>query len=971
MSISRLKKIFLTKDGASSSSKLLFDHILRDTSARILQQRYREKLTKKSWYRTHKRSQYKYEETLRGPLTLKFLQEPADDTYLTHVEKITAGQWLQLNFRDPEFERNIYKALRLNQINTDQLALALLLHKAQIEFKNDRETSISPIKQYSFLDPTGPYQPSTIKYFFYDNLKKFRQALDALPESDRCYFTVNFSRIREVAFLYDTLSSPRLRYSPLQYINKQTHLTPERKKELHDFINQLSIPAEAENAATQLKNFLQENEPDLADFLNWKHDGVLHQSYNECYKDRSSSLFLIKILEVGEQNPSFVISPDYDESNPNSPLFAFVIPTIPALSALQHAAHGEDTTLPYFVAGCIPTRLIGDLDEHPELFESKQQSRPIELVHPDLVRNAKPHGASCHDFLLTWHDLFHAWRNGACMFKPFIRHLRHVLAEKGFDMSKNIYELVDLDMSSHVYRYYKAINYFHQDVFNITLINLMLKKANPDFFNKPNALDDHLLIFIDMIINKTQWKELLKINYISFLEEHLISIHFPQEEIPGCKMVIHTHLELSKIVIDHPGKSKEFYIIAYRLRQFPEAVTLCQSIEEKNAWHTLFRWARNSGLYFRLSDKQNSRVETMQPDILLNNLKMFSGNYSQEFQQKHIMFDKLLSEWEKAPTEANKDHLKLHCHELTKLIKNLKLTHYYDEELFTKTEYLLNVANANLDLTDTSEEIDKNLLFFDKQTEETIACFRPSAALSYFHTAFIKDTDLLKLKHLETEQYADKIFTELKLDALDVESKPSPPITHEEHIQHAYKHLKQKFSNAAIFIESMLQYVKLKYEEAIQQAKYFQILKLIQSIITSPFNCNWWNKNTGFFARTTIRTSGTILTISKRAKKILSHLTHIEDLTLDHQEIYKKCIVPLLEENILKHQSELKKLALFSAKNKSDLEFLYLGMLELDTLNLSDLPVRDPESVVTLGIKRLEASYPKEPSTKLFIKTSY
>lgn len=49
------------------------------------------------------------------------MKEPIDDKYLEYAEHIKNGNWLGLDFKDPEFIRNMYKALRTGLINLYKL----------------------------------------------------------------------------------------------------------------------------------------------------------------------------------------------------------------------------------------------------------------------------------------------------------------------------------------------------------------------------------------------------------------------------------------------------------------------------------------------------------------------------------------------------------------------------------------------------------------------------------------------------------------------------------------------------------------------------------------------------------------------------------------------------------------------------------------------------------------------------------
>ncbi len=108
-----------------------------------------------------------------------------------------------------------------------------------------------------------------------------------------------------------------------------------------------------------------------------------------------------------------------------------------------------------------------------------------------------------------WHDLFHCWRNGSNAFKPFIRHLRKILQQKGYEMSKAIWELVDMDIG---YRHIRS-KIKEKDIsasfFILMCIQEIIKKISSDFFASSNMDDTSLLVMIDMQLQSDKWNHLL------------------------------------------------------------------------------------------------------------------------------------------------------------------------------------------------------------------------------------------------------------------------------------------------------------------------------------------------------------------------------------------------------------------------------------------------------------------------------
>lgn len=104
----------------------------------------------------------KYEETLTGALTLHFLKEPLSlKKAKEHADRIKAGQATELDFNDPEFLRNIYKALRIGLLNRSQMALANELFHARLEFQDPNRAT--QLQRFAF-DAAGPYDVRKISY---------------------------------------------------------------------------------------------------------------------------------------------------------------------------------------------------------------------------------------------------------------------------------------------------------------------------------------------------------------------------------------------------------------------------------------------------------------------------------------------------------------------------------------------------------------------------------------------------------------------------------------------------------------------------------------------------------------------------------------------------------------------------------------------------------------------------------------
>src|SRR3990167_9702242 len=121
---------------------------------------------------------------------LRVVYEPIDDKYKEHVEKIKANAFAQLDFADTQFERNLYKCLRLGEITLNQMFLALQLYqaKAWLVAQTERERDkAGALRVFQYQNKDGPYQPQqTVTGMTPEREQRFHQTLTA-PE-DQQYF---------------------------------------------------------------------------------------------------------------------------------------------------------------------------------------------------------------------------------------------------------------------------------------------------------------------------------------------------------------------------------------------------------------------------------------------------------------------------------------------------------------------------------------------------------------------------------------------------------------------------------------------------------------------------------------------------------------------------------------------------------------------------------------------------------------
>lgn len=582
-------------------------------------------------------------------LSMQFIKEPLDDKYEEHAERIKQGYWLALDFQDPEFKRNIFKALRLGKINKDQMATAFFLFDAHNLFDARGPHSIL---RYSFDNPKGPYQVDTISYLTNDRKENLEQELGKIPRSEQCYFSIDLSRKFEVAFLFDALHKMNPYFSErnpqfIGLLKAYVHSLPLKNEDQLNLLNQiqnLQNPFSREKARQDLIRFILDYEKPLRKYLSERY----FERKNKSAAERNASMFLVDLMITGEQIPWIVTSPNFKLHKRNSPLFSMILPTMSAFIALMKAVHGEEVTLPYYTVGSVSPSFIRYTDETPELFGSDFALRPVELDHPDIEGNHTPHEILSTSFLKGWHDLFHTWRN-ANPLKPLMRYQRQVLTkEKGFDMSKMIWSITDMDFSCGRLHRELLLDNPHASINRDHFYAIFLRMSS-DFWSKLESRDDHLILIADMIIHREQWKELMG----DYPENILAYVY--QETNPDNGRFKDVFNRMKAIINKDEKKdsrsSDMYYVLAYRLRTKRHGIELC-NILDKIGLEKLFYWNRNSGLYINkdLCELPVRAIEQLDSDVLYEHLiQMVDGlelNESLEADLARLYAREKMSDWE-------------------------------------------------------------------------------------------------------------------------------------------------------------------------------------------------------------------------------------------------------------------------------------------------------------------------------------
>lgn len=683
---------YVSVDAAKSNPEFwkVVEAAYRENAAGVLQKIQRNRMQKKQSSSLAETTPMVIDnfQTFRS---MQFFKEPCETlSSQKQAEKINAGKWSDLDFEDPEFVRNIAKACRLNLISVNKMATAKLLYDAKIQYEQKN------IKQYRFDDKSGPFNLSLLRYSTNEHEANFKTKLKSLPDNENWYFTVNFSKEQEILFLYDGLMDQMIfedkfheilrKYlesvsknfdvkkiatvviETLSVLAEFSFLSDETKnKFINDFVNFNMENLGSTNdiietnasmlAKSSFQALLQLIEVDYHHILNFFR---LNPSKN-VYCDtegmnvkQNSAVFLTSILRTKLDIPIVTISPDYDVSNPFSPLLCMIIPTISALTALQEVIFGEkDTTDPAFRFSPMTTRDIRDFDEHFEKMGCKRQSRPVELTYPDVEPTKKLHGyLPLFDFKREIHDIFHVWANGANPSKGLVRYIKNIYySERKIDMSKQIWALTDGDFYSSPFVRYSdgKIKSLHEK--NIIRANHLwdiLNDAGRNFWRDCDLHDDNLLLIIDMILHPLKW---MSYTPGGFLVQGICSSSFEGRVKIGALSVINqknefdkyqsTYLKMKKIIRDDDEKWNDnqsslerrtqtckYYILKYRLFDHPQGSALCDSL--RNELNDLLVWSRNEGLILinPACDQNEVEVEKLTTDELYNYLLAISNQHS-------------------------------------------------------------------------------------------------------------------------------------------------------------------------------------------------------------------------------------------------------------------------------------------------------------------------------------------------------
>jgi hypothetical protein len=618
----------------------LFSSMHQEQASRIIQGAWR------AWHKITFKSSYT--ETLTGALSLNFIREPHGLMAKQHGMLLEAGNWLGVNYAEPEFVRNAFKAFRLGYITKENtLATALLLHAAKTQYRSAHPTHI---KQYRF-DEAGPYDFTSITYANADNQVDFRNRLDTLSKGDQCYFSVNLSREEEAGFLYEGLALRKLHEVQSPAVQKdfaniighylQKHgIQPSMQEQIVSDIISDNL-AQRQQATNKVLKEISHLEVASLPFIALTGSSPA----STAKQNRMSLSLLINIYGVGEQLPSVTISPDFDQNNPDSPLLCLILPTTSALIELQRAMHGADTTAPFFTVGQISPSSLRVMDEFPSRLKRTGQMRGVELIHPDVLESQQLHGAKINPLIAIYHDLFHCWRNGSNPYKATFRHIRQLLeSEKKFFASKSIWDLTDMDTAigwlmrnaeknGAAAQIQQTKNYCFYKLLSLT---------SPDFFTNIHHHDNSLLLLIDMIKHSQKWSVFAK-QIVLFFQQYSFPEMMDGFDLPFTFEMKTAYREMKSILTeDNESKNQqtEFStkstILRYRLRKHAKGLNLCEQLDALGV-DNLLSWHRNGGLY--LIDLPGVTLSALKPEELYEQISMAVTLYNRRIANQKTIFN--------------------------------------------------------------------------------------------------------------------------------------------------------------------------------------------------------------------------------------------------------------------------------------------------------------------------------------------
>lgn len=635
-------------------------------------------------------------------LRMKKLREPARDEAFNRalLKNIKNYRYDLIDFAHENFTRHLFGALRAGLITQNELMTTKLMYDSLICFNKGKmpEKPAEHFGRYSLQD-RGPYNPYRISYWHQRESSKMSH-LQYSEYKKLHYYTINLPRHQVAALLYDKLriAPDDTRTIPMLEDFFCVREEDDIKKEAFVCLDKFKETPNNEHA-NELRNCIERYEPDTIPFLrhwynDWDLKTTLGLSFDEYRKDRDSVFFLVKIDKINSQIPTLCKSPDYNASNPNSPIISFVLPTIDTLNILQEVVHEAETALPTPVIGQETPQMIRAYDEIPKkmkgadvwstlktrlqsLFEKtpkpekrllheqselllatlspqeklalsyptaqnlETNSRPVELTHPDAQHTKKSHGCICHDFLLSWHDVFHAWVNGS-NYKDIIRTLRTLHDEKaGFakkndpKMPKAVWALTDMDLQiGIIMRQTSGLSYER----DIAALLGFLKLMETAGFTFTESTDDNNLLLYHFFQSPQLW--ISGYNNFYLLDENdnavknFLKAHFTKQYNQYNQLA--QQYKKMNWYLQHHSEASVVEVILHELLTPKEEGDdiLLQQLDEA-VLKEIFYWAGNKGLHFQKKFREDLKKLNVAPRLRDNDSKTIRAALKYCFNKIH------------------------------------------------------------------------------------------------------------------------------------------------------------------------------------------------------------------------------------------------------------------------------------------------------------------------------------------------
>ncbi len=634
--------------------------IIKEQAARIIQRNAREKFN----FAPAK----SYIETLNGDLKLDFLSEPEDDEPAQAIAKAVQNNDFNLiAYQQEDFIRHLLKCLRQKLINKKQFLTTNLLFEALLAFNNNKipDDYSDQLQKHNFL--SGPFDAFAMSYATHETRASLQQTMDA---SDH-YYTINMPHEMTVSLIFQGISvisgaHKTFKQGVENYFSRLPLTILERIEVYKIMLNYTGDLKDAD--ITTLHLIIQKYETDATIYSFATYEGEKTEYYNEA----SSSMIglLSQILKVTANMPAIAIATTFSINKLDSPLFSFIIPKIESFNKLQTVYHGNGMiTEPQAVIGALTPRLIRAMDELPitnqlptndvitfgnelPLANIKQSAappvlqalyneqstyenaaRPVEICHGDLIQTKEPHSYDCYNFMLTWHDLFHCWRNGENN-KAMFRHLRQIhdkkanLAVKIDGMSKVIWPLTDIDKSAgeinknytaniknaNYINRYNPFSYIWHYLFAVNLTkqinrqysfekyaSLLQLCESTKLYDFKNNIDDNNIIVFDFLNNENLWSSWFDgLSPIKLLNNaQLINWHDKEYSV-NSKILFRRLCHAQAFKQKHKDLTNDEQIFFYILDKQGINVSEKLIYDIRNfGIENLVYWSKNTGLYFK------------------------------------------------------------------------------------------------------------------------------------------------------------------------------------------------------------------------------------------------------------------------------------------------------------------------------------------------------------------------------------